>query len=387
MPIADFLRRNLDRAERLILEPHRLQRTKNFIAWERHLFSTRHQRRASVARDAARGVNQTLLQRELRDQTAVLASHPTTLSLDPSSICNLRCPFCPTGAGYGDFPRTLLSAESFARIMRNLQPDLIQRAELYNWGEPLLNPHLHDFIRFFSERQTETEVSTNFSQRDYDETYLAGLVESGLTTLIVSIDGATQATYERYRVRGNLERVLGNMKRLAAVKRELRRDRPEIFFKMLLTRHTKDEVDEARRLAGECGATFLLNEKFWCPDDQREEWVAGNPEEPTPLQAYTLEPETTISTYCRQLWESVIVTASGDVHPCCLTYETQHAIGNLLHDNVMTLRNGERAVYLRRFVTGADVAAPTFANSCEHCDSRWCTVQRRDVGAALAGRQ
>ena len=173
------------------------------------------------------------------------------------------------------------------------------------------------------------KVSTNFSQRDYDETYLASLVESGLSLLIVSIDGATQETYERYRVRGNLERVLGNMKRLAAVKRALRREQPEIFFKMLLNRYNQDEVDEARHLAEACGAAFLLNEKFWCPDDHRQEWAVGAPQVPSPLQARALAFETTISSYCRQLWDSVIVTANGDVHPCCLTYEAEHAIGNL----------------------------------------------------------
>ncbi len=381
MQITDFLRTNLGRAQRLILQPHRMQRARNFIAWERYLSSARRRRRLNRDRDFARRANQTLLQSELRDQRTVLTSHPTTLSLDPSSICNLRCPFCPTGAGFGEFPRTILSDHSFNRIMRNLRPDLIQRVELYNWGEPLLNPHLHEFIRFFSERHAETEVSTNFSQRDYDETYLASLVESGLSSLIVSIDGATQGTYERYRVRGNLERVLGNMTRLATVKRELRREEPVIFFKMLLNRHNQDEVDEARRLAGDCGAVFLLNEKFWCPDDQRQEWVAGDPEVPSPLQAYTLTPEATISTYCRQLWESVIVTASGDVHPCCLTYEAKHAIGNLEREDVMAIRNGARAVYLRRFVTGTDVGAPSFDNSCEHCTSRWCQVRQAGAGA------
>lgn len=364
----DLLRTNLGRAYRLVFHPQRLRRARNYLAWQRQV-------RENCRRDALRRDNQSLLQRELREQRTVLASHPTTLMLDPASVCNLRCPFCPTGAGYGDFPRTVLSPEQFSRIVGNLRADLIQRVELYNWGEPLLNPNLADFIRFFSERKAETEVSTNFSQRDYDETYLATLVTSGLSTLIVSIDGATQETYERYRIRGNLERVLGNMRRLVAVMREMRSETPTVVFKMLLNRHNQDEVEAAERLAQELGVVFLLNEKFWCPDEVREEWAAGDASVPSPLQGYTIEPEAVISTYCRQLWESVIVTATGDVHPCCLTYEPEHAIGNLANEDVMAIRNNERAVYLRRLVTRADVPAPEFENSCEHCSSRWCKVR------------
>lgn len=376
MRIADVLSTNLGRARRLIVRPNRLERAKSFVAWQRYLSAQRRLRGANRRRDLARRANQSLLQRELREEATVLASHPTTLSLDPASLCNLRCPFCPTGAGFGEFPRTLLSEQSFARIMRNLRVDLIQRVELYNWGEPLLNPQLPEFIRFFAERHAETEVSTNFSQRDYDETFLASLVESGLSSLIVSVDGATQSTYERYRVRGDLGRVLGNMTRLAAVRKTLGKATPLIHFKMLLNRHNEHEVEEARRLADACGAVFLLNEKFWCPDDQREAWVPDRASPPPEaLGAYTVEPQDVISTYCRQLWESVIVTASGDVHPCCLTYEAKHAIGNLERDDVMTIRNGPRAVSLRRLVTGADAPAPPFSNACEDCSSRWCKVR------------
>jgi radical SAM protein with 4Fe4S-binding SPASM domain len=381
MAALDFLRTNLGRARRILLEPARAQRARNFIAWERHLAEERRRRRENQRRAYRRRDNQSLLQRELRQEASVLASHPTTLMIDPASVCNLRCPFCPTGANFGEFPRTVMTAESFSRIVGHLDPDLVQRVEFYNWGEPLLNPHLPDFIRFFSERHAETEVSTNFSQRDYGEDYLATLVASGLGTLIVSVDGARQETYERYRIKGNLARVLSNMRRLTAVKSELGSGRPAIVFKMLLNRYNQDEVEEARRLAAECGASFLLNEKFWCPDEARSEWVAGDAAMPSPIQAYTLEPEEVVSTYCRQLWESVIVAADGDVHPCCLTYEPVHAIGNLERQDLMSIRNSERAVYLRRFVTGRDVPAPAFANSCEHCTSRWCTVRRPSASA------
>jgi hypothetical protein len=110
MDAGDLLRTNLGRARRLILQPRRLERARGFLAWQRHLAELRRLRGANRRRDLRRRRNQQLLQRELRAQSPVLASHPTTLTLDPASLCNLRCPFCPTGAGFGAFPRTILSA-------------------------------------------------------------------------------------------------------------------------------------------------------------------------------------------------------------------------------------------------------------------------------------
>jgi radical SAM protein with 4Fe4S-binding SPASM domain len=375
MPIRTFVSANLARAYRLVFHTDRTQRARNFVAWQRHLVTVRRLKRQHDTRHLRSRQNRDLLQRELREQRVVLASHPTTLSLDPAAVCNLRCPFCPTGGGYGGFERALLTPERFSRIVAHLDTDLIQRVELYNWGEPLLNPHLVDFIAYFSERSAETEISTNFSQRDYDEGFLADLVRSGLTTLIVSIDGATQQTYERYRVRGNLERVLGNMRRLAAVKSDLGSDTPLVLFKMLLHRHNQHEVEEARRIAADCGAQFLLNERFWCPDEVAAEWrVGGTGPVAAPVLGYTAMPEEVISTYCRQLWESAIVTATGDVHPCCLTYEPHHAIGNLETQELASIRNGPQAMYLRRLVTDPTTPPPEFTNSCERCPSRWCVA-------------
>lgn len=388
MPVRSFFQLNVGRAYRLVAHGNRLERARNYLAWQRQrvqIESVRKQR----ARRAARCLeNRRLLERELREQRVRLESHPTTLTLDPASVCNLRCPFCPTGAGFGTFERTIMTPERFSAITSHLRCDLIQRVELYNWGEPLLNPHIFDFIRFFSERQAEIELSSNFSHREYDDSFLDELVGSGLTTLVVSIDGASQEAYGKYRIRGDFERIIRNLKRLAAVKRALGSEHPRVVYKMLLNRFNQHQVADAARLADECGASFLLNERFWCPDFERDRWVAtsepssasevaepGPPEVPPGrVQGYSTAAQEVISTYCRQLWDSVIVTATGDVHPCCLSFDDHHAIGNLANEDIETIRNNDRAVALRRYVTDPLAAAPLFTNACELCTSRWCVT-------------
>ncbi len=335
---------------------------------------------ASARRRRARQRNRELLQRELADEAATLRSHPVSLTIDPVTACNLRCPFCPTGGGYTGLKREVLTPERFERVMGHLQVDLLEEAILYNWGEPFLNRNIFDYVAYFRDHEVTTEISSNFSAEDYDDAFFERLVASGLSRLQVSVDGATQESYERYRVRGSLPRVIRNLQRLHAVKRAAGADHPRVIYKMLLNRFNEHEVDAARRIAEDCGAEFLLNERFWCPDELRDEWIASSVlashEEAIP-QGFTSDPGEVVSTYCRQLWDSVIVNSDGAVFPCCLVFRTEHSVGNLVEQDLEAIRNGPRMVSLRRFVCESTASAPDFTNYCENCPSRWCSVKRR----------
>lgn len=142
-----------------------------------------------------------------------MGPHPAALAADrlviePASACNLRCPYCLTGAGEVGRPRALMTLALYERLLEQLGDRLFE-LEAFHWGEPLLNPHLATMIATASARGIATTINTNLSlylERDRAEQ----LVAAGLTELTVSIDGARQETYEQYRVRSKLERVLHN---------------------------------------------------------------------------------------------------------------------------------------------------------------------------------
>jgi phosphatidylserine/phosphatidylglycerophosphate/cardiolipin synthase-like enzyme len=68
---------------------------------------------------------------------------------------------------------------------------------LWNFGEPFLNPEIFDMIGYAEERGVRVRVSTNstfLGDREIDRIF-----ESGLSSIIVCLDGASAATHERYR--------------------------------------------------------------------------------------------------------------------------------------------------------------------------------------------
>ncbi|MBN1902869.1 SPASM domain-containing protein, partial [Candidatus Sumerlaeota bacterium] len=116
----------------------------------------------------------------LRARTDYIPAFPVCANIDPSNVCNLKCPFCPVGSGELDHaPRGFMPLERFERIMERLGPYLIH-LDLYRYGEPLLNPDIVKMIEWASQTyRIYTSISANFSLPLSDDT-LEGFIHAGL---------------------------------------------------------------------------------------------------------------------------------------------------------------------------------------------------------------
>jgi radical SAM protein with 4Fe4S-binding SPASM domain len=317
-----------------------------------------------------------LAESDMREGRTVVRARPVYLILDPGPLCNLRCRFCHTAAGTGTLAKELLTPETFARLVPNLPLDSLFEANLFNWGEPLLNPHLNDYIRFFADRGIQVVIHANFSAQDYDEAHLEALVRSGLTHFVASVDGASQETYGAYRVGGDFERVIRNLGRLVQTRNRLGSQTPRISYKMILNRINQHELEEARRLAESLGAEFLLQEEFGMPEEFREEWTSDRVREKygaVPVTSVDMSAKSPVSTECRQMWDTLVVNANGDVHACCQVHRPGCALGNLTRERFEEVWNNEKMQCLRKFVLDARAPTPDFDNWCATCPFRSCT--------------
>src|SRR5688572_2991286 len=151
---------------------------------------------------------------------------PFYLTLESGNSCNLRCPLCPTTFRGDSLPRGMLTLEN-ARTIIDRFPALI-KVNFSLWGEPFLNKEIFDIVKYAHSKKIETAIQSNFSLPKFDEAMAQRLLDSGLTELWLSIDGASQETYEVYRRRGDLDRVLRNIELLRRLQVEQRREHPKI---------------------------------------------------------------------------------------------------------------------------------------------------------------
>jgi MoaA/NifB/PqqE/SkfB family radical SAM enzyme len=215
-----------------------------------------------------------------------------------------------------------MSVELFAWLMSELGPTLFE-VELHNWGEPLLGRNVYKFIEIATSAGVSTSISTNFSI-PFDEERAERLVSSGLAVLGVSIDGATQEAYEKYRVRGDLSRILHNCRMVAEAKDRLGSRTPELFWSYHVFSHNVDEVESARQRAADIGMKFAASRG----------WVVGP--ETEGLESFPYPWGGGFPDRCFFLWFQAVVNNEGGVSPCCGTFYAEDDFDRLpLDPNVL----------------------------------------------------
>jgi MoaA/NifB/PqqE/SkfB family radical SAM enzyme len=289
-------------------------------------------------------------------RATVLRSRPYYYFVDPCNVCNLRCPLCPTGTGELQRSRGMLKLDEYRVILDKIAPYAVE-VSLHNWGEPLLNKEIFDIIRLTADRGIATNMSSNLSVKK--EGLGERLVRSGLEYLIVSLDGVTQATYEQYRVRGEIDLVFDNLREIIEAKRRLGSRTPVIEWQFIVFKHNEHEMEAARALAPQIGVDRL---RFRAPglpynrsDDEElgDKWMPTNPAywelNPARLNAQGYlwdEP-------CYYLYRSMTVNPGGGVAACCIVYKEKQDFGCLLHEDLDAVWNNRsyqasRALFARR---------------------------------------
>jgi pyruvate-formate lyase-activating enzyme len=294
----------------------------------------------------------------LRGRTT-LRSYPTRLVVEPASACNLRCPYCLTGAGEVGRPRGIMTLELYHRLLDELG-DYLFEIEAFQWGEPLLNPHIDAMIEAASARGIATTVNTNFSV-SFDRARAEQLVAAGLTELNVSVDGARQETYERYRVRGDLARVLHNGRLVSDARRRLGRTTPRLFLEFHVFPHNVGDVAAMQDVARAHGMELRMF-KGVVPG---EDWDTARQFE------YCVAP---IPTPCIFLWSVGVVSTDGGVLPCRGAFRAADDMGRLAATpselgaaRFRDVWNGPRFAAARRFYRRRQGGAEARTHICFEC--------------------
>ena len=240
------------------------------------------------------------------------AGGPETGMVEPTNLCNLACPTCPTGTGKIK-PLPQMTLERFDRVLGALAPRMRNLA-LWNYGEPLLNRALPDMIAHAKEAGVGVvKVSSNVHFLDGDRG--RALLESGLDVLILSVDGASQETYATFRKDGDFERVARSVAWLSAEKKRLGLEKPRIELQFIVMRHNEHELPEMRRLARQWGVDRLRVKTVGADDAETKDLVPAE----RLLSRYKPDGQTpnVRHAFCTMAWDHTVVNVDGSVTPCC----------------------------------------------------------------------
>jgi len=187
------------------------------------------------------------------------AAFPERLHVEPTVRCTLRCPACGRELAARSRREPDMSFDLYERLITEIGPHLTY-LNLYDYGESFLHPRIFDMIELAKRVNGEMTViiSTNGIPLHTDQRR-ARLVSSGCDEVIFSVDGASPETYSRYRVGGDFDRVMANMRALVAERDAHGSATPRVVWRYILFEwnDSDGEMDRARALADEIGVDWF----------------------------------------------------------------------------------------------------------------------------------
>ncbi len=260
---------------------------------------------------------------------------PYAVSIEPTSICNLKCPECPTGTNMLNRPRGNIDLDNYRKMLEQLSPELIY-LNLYVQGEPTMHPFFAEMVSLANTANLYTSTSTN--GQFINPSLADKIVESGLTRLIFSMDGYTQKSYEKYRVGGNLNKIIDGIKNINTAKKNQHKNYPLVIIQFLVFEHNEHEIKDIRNLAKQLEADKLEIKTAQFNDFSEQKIKPPRTEK---YRRYHLKEELQLKgkmhNHCWRQWHSAVISWDGQLSPCCYDKDAKHTFGNLNHNSVSQL--------------------------------------------------
>lgn len=295
---------------------------------------------------------------------------PYILKIENTNICNLQCPVCYENRKKHDFEGARgygrMKLEDFKRIVNELSP-WVFRINLYGFGEPFLYDEIFEMIRYANDHNIGVAITSNFNTINLDR--LNKIIDSGLEHLIISIDGIDQKSYEKYKVGGDYNKTINNIKQLLRIKKEKNVQYPFVDWQFLIMKHNVSHIDNASSMARNLGIGIRFSRigVDFNKVKEREEWLP----ELSARKSFKFEDQ--ISKYqkkiplCSWLFRTVFINWDLGVSPCCNYYTGNKSFdfGNLKHSTFAEIWNGSQYLEARKMFKKGDYK--NINNICYKC--------------------
>jgi radical SAM protein with 4Fe4S-binding SPASM domain len=275
---------------------------------------------------------------------------PFTISIEPTTNCNLGCPECPSGLKVFSRNTGNIEMDTYTKMMEQVHHNLLY-LYFYFQGEPYMHPQFLELVRIAKEKKIYTVTSTNahfLTERKAKET-----IESGLDRIIISIDGTTQEVYENYRRGGTLTKVIEGAKNLVRYKKELKSKTPHIIIQFLVVKPNEHQIEDIYKLAEDIGV-----DEVKLKTAQIYDYKDGNELIPS-IEKYSRYKKNKEGLYalknkllnhCWKLWHSSVITWDGLVVPCCFDKDATHQLGDITQGTFSEIWNNDKYMNFRKSV-------------------------------------
>ena len=266
---------------------------------------------------------------------------PVGINIEISSVCNARCVMChfdkKNGIGLVDDPPAFMPLSLFRKIVDEIAAwPRVPSLDLCWRGEPLMNPNFASYLGYARQKDVPLLMTTNGSLLTRE--VATQLLDLGLQQVVVSIDGATAATYEHIRRGLRYEQMRRNLERFIALKAKRNATHPLITVKVCAQEENEFELDDIVRM--------------WLPDVDNVVVQNKGVYDKVSRRAYSYKTFITKKRRrvpCPQPFLIQSITAAGNVYDCLLVYSRDDPhMGNCQDNSLAALWRGKAVARKRQ---------------------------------------
>lgn len=283
-----------------------------------------------------------LLGQDYLQRLEISSGMPVSLTIETTSVCNLRCVMCPQPNLTR--PRQHMPLALFEKIIAEAK-GFVEFAILHLFGEPLLNPAIYRMISLAESSGIRTLFSTNATKLDHAAGYQ--LLQNPLSFLQVCIDGASAETYEKVRIGGRFHAVLANIRRFAALLKEHPERHLKVAVQMIDMEMLSGERDAFLEMWKDAGFDAVFIKGFHVWGNRRPDLITIAPsvQAPGPPGAVCFMP-----------WSELTILSDGRVVPCCNDFDGQYLLGDAATESIGEIWNGPAMRQLRGMFANPEAA-------------------------------
>jgi len=271
---------------------------------------------------------------------------PPCLQIEPTSICNYRCPFCyqidSEFTKKSNGMMGMMSLDLFKKIIDQAEGNC-EAVTLASRGEPLICHEIEKMLAYAAGKFLALKLNTN--AWFLDEAKCHAILQSEMNTLVFSADAASEPAYSELRVNGNLDRVYKNIK----------------LFRDIRAKHYPDNRIITRVSGVKVPGTDDLESmnQFWGELVDQVAFVDYNPWE----NVYD-QPVNNIVFSCSDLWRRMFIWWDGTVNPCDSDFKSELAVGMASSEDLSKIWLSDKYMDLRKQHQTKNRSACSPCNRC-----------------------
>lgn len=265
--------------------------------------------------------------------------NPYNLSIELSSICNLKCPQCPVGLGKINRTKKFMEVLTAQKVIDEFRSKGLV-LNLYFQGESLLNPNFYEIATMGPANNLFTILSTNATLINKENA--ERIIKTGIHRVIISADGIEQNSYEKYRIGGQAETVWNSIEYLSQAKKSARKKWPEIVVQTLVSKHNENSLKEIKKHALQKGANKVHFKTMQIYQDH-DAWLPSL-EKFRRYESLKLVKEP--KNKCLRALSGVVISSDGDILPCCHDKQAENSFGNIEDGFNSVIKGRKRKAFL-----------------------------------------